>query len=271
MSHVLSHERCPRCAKKGADRHGDNLAVYDDGHKYCYACHYYGHPPQTLARLKARTKAKEYPSTAFPHGYTNDVILEHLDTHLPSCAITWLRRYGITSEESTRHHFVWDDKDSSLVMPVLDGERVAFYSARYFGTEVDHPKYITKGNKNYVKLVVPQGRKSNIFVLVEDYLSAIKVGREVNAIPLFGTHASRDLLFTLLPHDPILRFWLDFDKAAEAAKQAARARQWFKDCATIVTELDPKEYPDEQIKSIINESILQPIESLLEQGPVPQV
>jgi twinkle protein len=38
---VTDRERCPKCASLGNDRSGDNLAVYNDGHKYCFACGYY--------------------------------------------------------------------------------------------------------------------------------------------------------------------------------------------------------------------------------------
>lgn len=38
-SRVIRKEACPECVKEGRDTAGDNLAVYDDGHKYCYAKH----------------------------------------------------------------------------------------------------------------------------------------------------------------------------------------------------------------------------------------
>lgn len=40
MSKVIEREQCPACASRGQDNSQDNLAVYDDGHKYCYACEY---------------------------------------------------------------------------------------------------------------------------------------------------------------------------------------------------------------------------------------
>lgn len=40
-SKVISRKRCPKCAANGNDTSGNNLAVYDDGHSYCYACEYY--------------------------------------------------------------------------------------------------------------------------------------------------------------------------------------------------------------------------------------
>lgn len=38
---VIDRDRCPSCAKNGADTSGDNLAIYDDGHSYCFSCGYY--------------------------------------------------------------------------------------------------------------------------------------------------------------------------------------------------------------------------------------
>lgn len=38
-SKVVSFEQCPSCKEEGRDTNENNLAVYDDGHKYCYAGH----------------------------------------------------------------------------------------------------------------------------------------------------------------------------------------------------------------------------------------
>jgi twinkle protein len=40
-SKLVEREACPKCQAEGRDTAGDNLAVYDDGHKYCYACKYF--------------------------------------------------------------------------------------------------------------------------------------------------------------------------------------------------------------------------------------
>lgn len=39
LSRVIRKEPCPECIREGRDTAGDNLAVYDDGHKYCYGGH----------------------------------------------------------------------------------------------------------------------------------------------------------------------------------------------------------------------------------------
>lgn len=38
-SKLISREACPLCIKEGRDISEDNLAIYNDGHKYCYAGH----------------------------------------------------------------------------------------------------------------------------------------------------------------------------------------------------------------------------------------
>jgi twinkle protein len=37
----VQHVACPVCREKGLDIQGDNLALYDDGHGYCFACRTY--------------------------------------------------------------------------------------------------------------------------------------------------------------------------------------------------------------------------------------
>jgi twinkle protein len=53
MSVCTHHEPCPQCRGQGRDRKGDNLAVYDDGHKYCFACGYWeGDKPMTENKIE---------------------------------------------------------------------------------------------------------------------------------------------------------------------------------------------------------------------------
>jgi twinkle protein len=40
-SFKVGTEPCPKCRDMGNDNSGDNLVVYSDDHKYCFACQYY--------------------------------------------------------------------------------------------------------------------------------------------------------------------------------------------------------------------------------------
>jgi twinkle protein len=47
-SYPVGKEPCPKCREQGNDRSGDNLAVYSDGHKFCFACKHYVKGDQEL-------------------------------------------------------------------------------------------------------------------------------------------------------------------------------------------------------------------------------
>lgn len=55
---VTGRERCPRCAEEGRDNHCDNMARYNDGHGFCYACKYY--EPGDGAPIKMTIQPKEW-------------------------------------------------------------------------------------------------------------------------------------------------------------------------------------------------------------------
>ena len=38
---VIGREQCPKCAERGGDSSGDNLARYADGHGHCFNCGYH--------------------------------------------------------------------------------------------------------------------------------------------------------------------------------------------------------------------------------------
>lgn len=41
ISKAVSKEPCPECRRQGRDNSGDNLVIYDDGHKHCFACNFH--------------------------------------------------------------------------------------------------------------------------------------------------------------------------------------------------------------------------------------
>lgn len=43
-SELTGREACPRCKEQGGDWNNDNLALYSDGHGFCFACNFYQHP-----------------------------------------------------------------------------------------------------------------------------------------------------------------------------------------------------------------------------------
>jgi hypothetical protein len=174
---------------------------------------------------------------------------EEFSYSIPAVPLAWLRKYGITNAEIHKHAISWHEEKQSLIFPVFDGDRLVNYTGRYFGEKKDHPKYITIGNKTGpYKLFSPQ-EPTNVYILVEDFVSAIKVGRQFNCIPILGAHVPLALILSLIRHEPVLRIWLDPDKRIEASQFVQRALQYIPNCGSIISDKDPKEYENGEIKT----------------------
>lgn len=181
---------------------------------------------------------------------THDQLDPYLDdtgftTAIPADARAWLYKYGVTDREIARERIAFNPSKSVLVLPVYDGERLVLTNSRYFGDNPDHPKYVTKGYKNqHFKLFPCPG--SRTVVLTEDYVSALRIGRQHNAIPLLGTSVPMELVLRLLGRfEPVL-VWLDPDKRREALQLSHRISQYVASRA-ILSDKDPKDYTDDEI------------------------
>ena len=105
-STVLHKAPCPECRIKGEDKKGDNLAVYDDGHSYCYKCGY----------------------LEFKDGYISEPInkeFEMLGTSGPikdrGISEAIVTKFGVTLEKDdkgaiTKHHYPYCAKDNGTVI-----------------------------------------------------------------------------------------------------------------------------------------------------------
>ena len=255
MANLVRHERCPICMKRGKDRHGDNLAVYSDGATYCFSCGFHtgNSAVHRISRLSLRSTQNA--------NMGQETLRSYLTTpsdwtyKLPPKAKQWLDKYDITNEEIHRHGICWSTKWERLIFPVYNGDVLKFYQGRNFNenhSENHSQRYHTEGNRNFTKLFTAPN--PNPIVLVEDYISAIKVSRWCPAICLFGSHISKELILTLLPGKPSIRVWLDKDKAREAARYTQMILQYLPDCATIITEQDPKCYDKDFISELVSRS-----------------
>ena len=240
----MRFEQCPRCAKQGKDTSKDNLAVYDDGHSYCYGCQYFQPAPKSIANMARKIRREQ----SWSAGEQSSLDLDGCTYALPKEPLAWLRRYGITDEEIHKNGICWNETSNCLVFPILDNLRVVATASRNFSGQ--GPKYITKGNtKQFYKVFT---NPTDIYVLVEDFVSAIKVGRHYNCCPLLGAHVPLSLILSLAWRKPRLRIWLDPDKRIEAMKFTQRALQYIPDVATIVADKDPKDYNNKEITEIVS-------------------
>lgn len=245
MTSVVEHTRCPSCEARGQDRSGDNLAVYSDGHTFCYACGYRTIPGLSVGYMKSRIKNQQKDGS----GRTIDLPSD-FDNCIADKGLTWLRKYEITDEEIETHGMGWSASNDSLVFPIFDFYRnLLMVQERKFSDP--KRKYYTSGKPEKVFHILDGPIKKPI-VLTEDLISAIKVSRVISAMPLWGAQISKDRLTTLARETTQLFIWLDRDKADYAVKAKVRASGLFNSVTVIITPKDPKEYSTEEISDIIN-------------------
>lgn len=245
MSSFVHHEPCPRCGSR------NNLGVWDDEHKYCFGCGYYVPSPENIEQLKKKTLLME-------HNKKNDDF--GLDTsgftgRIPVVALGWLKKYGITEFEVMHYGIVWNENTSSLVFPIYNPEkRLIYCQERYFGPDKDKPKYITHGSKSQQLAYINSGKFPKTVVLVEDYISAIKVARCCSASPLLGSSLDLNAAKWVVARFNRVRIWLDLDKASHAIQEASKLSQAIKNTRVILTQLDPKEYSTPEIAKHLAEA-----------------
>lgn len=242
MSEGFSHhEPCAACGSK------DNVGVWKDGHKYCFGCGW--------KSGGSNIKSLRYRLTVEEQHHTNEEIdISGYTSILPKEATDWLAKYRISPQLARQWGMMWNPKTTSLAFVTRNGEGQAVLSnERYFGKGT-MPKYLTYGEKTkYMSTVAPtKNSYPGLIVLVEDYISALRVGAYFYAAPLYGSTIPINMAASLGHKYKHIRVWLDRDKASEAVLEASRASQFVKgSCRSIITDEDPKAHSDDEITEIV--------------------
>jgi hypothetical protein len=226
------------------------VGVWQNGGKYCFGCGWRMKGNTTIEQMKAKLINPE-PIERSP----GVIDSSHFTYLIPTKALVWLRKYGINDEEIRVAKICWNNNTDSLVFPIYIGSELRVTNERYFGDNPNHPKYITNGKKNNSRIVItPQEpRDSTTVICVEDFVSALKVGRQYCCVPLLGATIDLRTIISLSTRFKNLRVWLDSDKASQSVLEASRASQYFSGvCRSVITELDPKEYDDGTIQHLVS-------------------
>lgn len=221
-------EQCPKCAENGRDRMRDNLHRYPDGTGYCFSCGY-------LDRVSKSRIYQDEPKATTYYGNLEPVPKQ-------SMGYAWLEQYGLTQQEINQF-YQWNNLKQQLVYSCQLTDETECVNIRSFFP--GKPKALSYGKKPYQIL---QRHKDKPIVLVEDLVSAIKVSRHYNAVPLFGTTCPPEALKQLLSVSNLLTVWLDKDALKNALKVRSDAfKQGFSVVHLLRTDLDPKCYTDQEI------------------------
>lgn len=245
-SNCIGHETCPSCRSRGRDRSGNNLAIFDDGHKWCFACGYY--VPingQTVAQIGVKLQQQEKESknaVVLPSDYT---------PCLPTIALERLDKFSITHKEILANKLGWSQQYERLICPVYSvSGQLLFFQGRSFNPK-EPRKAINFGSPEDTFTILGGNHPSLNVVLVEDIVSAIKVSRHECCMPLWGSNISNERLVKLAKIADKLIIWLDHDKARYSIARRIKAQSLFDEARSIITLCDPKEYTDFEMKNLL--------------------
>ena len=234
----MNTEPCPKCRALGNDTRGDNLVLYKDGGKHCFACKYHVFP-KSYKTITDNT-INNVPKSLLPFDFTREV---------PSSALPWLLQYGLPYSYWSSM-LGYSPSSERLVFQV--GEPISFSIGRYVGTSYPGSKkwYVWGDCHKHVERI---GNGATV-VLVEDLISAHKVASAgYLAIPLFGTHVHNPVIYFLLTTNKPVVLWLDKDQGFNVRKQALRLSSLVPQTVNIITtDKDPKCLSITTIQELLN-------------------
>lgn len=238
MATFVRHEPCPSCGSR------DNLGRYSDGSAWCFGCHY----TESVSDSGAVVGVRSAPLKDDDVQLSNDLCFDY-----PRHVVEWLDKYGISVSEGIKHGWKYSPYWDQLVFIFNDGEGgIACTQARNFNPErAAKRKYYNQGSPKDVLPIFHAPTKQRRLVVVEDAVSAAKIARQIDAMPCLGSYLPARKIMALKTSYEFLDVWLDADKLKEAREIETMAKWVGLSARTIYTELDPKEYSDDEIKEFL--------------------
>lgn len=182
---------------------------------------------------------------------------EDFTTRIPPIGLRWLLKYGVSSKIAEHYKFGWSEKLARVILPVFeDGELVFVQSRAVY--EKQKPKYLNKRSVGKAFFHSDNGLLIEPFqnkrIITEDILSSVRSGRILPATSTLGTIFPEQLAVWLLNEQiEHVYVWYDGDEAGvNGARKAKKILSLMGVPNTIIkTELDPKEYNNDEIRGII--------------------
>jgi len=155
---------------------------------------------------------------------------------LPARNYEWLSKRGLTASE-INHYFLYAPELDRHVFAEFND--VGYIEAR--SVTGQEPKSLSYGTKPYLPVNSPKERFLDWFVFVEDAISAIKVARYVDAVPLFGSNIPGPVFAKYANLGYNVAVWLDYDKFKNSLEFVKRFTNMGVYARPICTKDDPKD------------------------------
>lgn len=244
----MNHPNCP----SGRDRK-QRLFVKRDGNKLLFYCHHcglsgvYSHGERCHIRRRATNKVVR--KLYLPRDFTTDPDECHVKANV------WFNKYGITDEEREHYQLGWSEQWKRAILPIYQrGQLIAFQARRLLDQDAG-PKYLTRKLEGHDRPYFTAGWGEHLafdtMVVVEDMLSAIKVGRQFTTTAILNAVLSQDMVTGILRYKPTrVAVWLDDDNPAvrQSQRRIMRRVAPYADVLRVTgIGKDPKELDNDQI------------------------
>lgn len=166
----------------------------------------------------------------------------------PGKALWWVKQYGLSDYELANYAFAYSPGRKRVIIPIWwEGKKIG-WQARKLYDEDNGPKYITQASSPPGFMLKGEHTYEEI-VLVEDVISAIKVGRTTEAVAMLSTNPTTRMM-NYVKRFSNFKIWLDMDNPQVIRQSLKLLRNLgiYGHTKLIVTPKDPKVYDDSEIR-----------------------
>lgn len=249
----LGHKTRIKCPTCGTD---DNSMIINHGLKayntYCFRCGenlFEMKGEQSLAELK---RIKELNHNAYTQKLSALELPSDYTTEIPLQGRLWLYKGGITETVWKEYSIGYSASLCRVVLPIYSpkNELIWYQCRAVFNRQ--HPKYMQpKNTRKTILFKSISNSDCTRAIIVEDILSAIRVGKHSQTYSLLGTKITTAQANYLSKYSRVTT-WLDSDKAGiKGAYNIRKALQLVTQVDNIVTDKDPKCLSDKEIKEVL--------------------
>jgi hypothetical protein len=209
-----------------------------------------------LAEYRAALRDYTHGDIKLPVDFTQDI---------PSDGRVWLLKSGVNDADCKRYGFGWSERLGRIILPIWErGELLGTVARRIRGTGPKYIENLRKGGEYLFQSTAPRRAHSYYdAVLTEDILSAVRVGRIVNAVAVLGTTLRiagiQKIILPIQVQCPTkslrIGVWCDGDNAGRIGAAAIVRTLALSgiNARSIRTDKDPKYYSNREIRNILND------------------
>ena len=249
--------KCKTLCDSGCGNSASQLVSHSQNgySRHCFRCGEHEFKPHGQRRLSDLIRHQlEYKMindkvVALPDDYTLDV---------PQHAMMWYVKVGISPDLARDHGIGYSPSLDRVVLPVYNRATGTLDAVQMRSVDKNRkPKYLNPQGANVSRALFEVGESKGAVVVVEDILSAIKVGRVVPTASILGTSLTDERALRLARDNSIVILWLDADGAGYSGTRKAvkKLKMLGVRVYRVDSPLDPKAYNmgeiEDKLKGII--------------------